>query len=34
MIREPAHQEDMQNRILAWFDRHLNTKPGAAVERR
>ncbi len=22
-IRERAHQEDLQNRVLAWFDRHL-----------
>jgi hypothetical protein len=22
-IRERAHQEDPQNRLLAWFDRHL-----------
>ena len=31
-IREPAHQEDLQNRILAWFDRHLNAKPAQGVQ--
>jgi len=24
-IRERGHQEDLQNRVLAWFDRHLET---------
>lgn len=24
-IRERGHQEDLQNRVLAWFDRHLKT---------
>ena len=26
-IRERGHQEDLQNRVLAWFDSHL--KPAA-----
>jgi dipeptidyl aminopeptidase/acylaminoacyl peptidase len=28
-IRERAHQEDLQNRVLAWFDRHLKEPVGS-----
>lgn len=28
-IRERAHQEDLQNRALAWFDRHLKEPVGS-----
>ena len=24
-IRERAHQEDLQTRVVAWFDRHLKS---------
>ena len=27
-IRERGHQEDLQNRVLAWFDRHLKESGG------
>jgi dipeptidyl aminopeptidase/acylaminoacyl peptidase len=29
MIRERGHQEDLQNRVLAWFDRHLKPAAGS-----
>ena len=28
-IRERGHQEDLQNRVLAWFDSHLKTAAGS-----
>jgi dipeptidyl aminopeptidase/acylaminoacyl peptidase len=32
-IRERAHQEDLQNRVLAWFDRHLKEPAGSVPGR-
>jgi dipeptidyl aminopeptidase/acylaminoacyl peptidase len=32
-IRERAHQEDLQNRVLAWFDRHLKDPAGSVPGR-
>ena len=32
-IRERAHQEDLQNRVLAWFDRHVKSAGGPAAQR-
>lgn len=33
-IRERGHQEDLQNRVLAWFDRHIGTGAAKAAPTR